>query len=119
MLHHLPPNMIEASLASEVLGFGAGLALSALLLCLLRRGASKQSDSRAGYYQAMAALTWNLGGLLKVLLDLFGAREQRALLLTASILHFGSAALFPSAFLALWRKPSYERSARARACHFL
>ena len=65
MLHRLPPEIIGAHLASEVLGFGAGLALSALLLGLLRRGAGKQPDARAGYYQAAAALMWNLGGLLE------------------------------------------------------
>jgi hypothetical protein len=38
----------------------------------LRRGAGKQPDARARYYQAAAALLWNLGGLLKVLLILCG-----------------------------------------------
>src|SRR5215468_3798901 len=112
MLHRLPPEMVEAHLASEVLGFGAGLALSALLLGLLRRGAGKQPDSRAGYYQAAAALMWNLGGLLEVLLILFGARHRNALFQTVSVLHFSGAAFFPAAFLALWLKPSSEQSTR-------
>jgi len=119
MLSRLPSEIIDAHLASEVLGFGAGLALSVLLLCLLRRGAGAQPDARARYYQAAAALMWNLGGLLEVLLTLFGARDQRALLLTASILHFSGAAFFPPAFLALWRKLSDKRSARAKASRFL
>ncbi|MGH9940538.1 MAG: sensor histidine kinase [Blastocatellia bacterium] len=119
MSHCMPSEIIEAHLAGEVLGFGAGLALSTLLLCLLRRGAGKQSDSRARYYQATAALMWNLGGLLGVLLVIFGMRDQRELLLTAEILRFGGAAFFPPAFLALWRKPSDERSTRAKACRFL
>jgi hypothetical protein len=33
MPHHLGPEIVGAQLASEVLGFGAGVALSALLLC--------------------------------------------------------------------------------------
>ncbi len=119
MPHRLAPEMIEAHLASEVLGFGAGLALSALLLGLLRRGAGKQPDERAGYYQAAAALMWNLGGLLAALLSLFGARDQRAVFITALVMHIGGAAFFPPAFLALWRKPSDERSTRAKACRLL
>src|SRR5215475_4741312 len=119
MSHCLPPEMMEAHLASEVLGFGAGLALSALLLCLLRRGAGKQPDARARYYQAAAALMWNLGGLLEGLLSLFGSRDQQALILTAEVLHISGAAFFPPAFLALWRKPSDEQSPRAKACRFL
>lgn len=119
MLHRLPPEIIEAHLASEVLGFGTGLALSTLLLGLLRRGEGKQPDARARYYQAAAALMWNLGGLLRVLLTLFGARDWQAMLLTASVLHFSGAAFFPPAFLALWRKPSDEQSTRAKACRFL
>jgi two-component system LytT family sensor kinase len=119
MLHRLAPEMIEAYLASEVLGFGAGLALSTLLLGLLGRGAGKQPDARARYYQATTALMWNLGGLLEVLFILFGARDRQALFQTASVLHFSGAAFFPSAFLALWRKPSDEQSTRAKACRFL
>src|SRR5262249_53108011 len=115
----LPPEMMEAYLASEVLGFGAGLALSALLLGLLRRGAGKQNDARARYYQAAAALMWNLGGLLEVLLILFGARDRQALLHTAAVLHLGGASCFPPAFLALWPKPSDEQPTRAKACRFL
>jgi hypothetical protein len=79
MPHCLAPEMIEPYLASEVLGFGAGLALSTLLLGLLWRGAGNQPDARARYYQAAAALMWNLGGLLEVLLILFGARDRHAL----------------------------------------
>jgi len=119
MPHRMPLEIIEAHLASEVLGFSTGLALSALLLGLLRRGAGKQPDVRAKYYQAAAALMWNLGGLLGALLTIFGARDQRALLLTASILRFSGAAFFPPAFLALWRKSSGEQSTRAKACRFL
>ncbi|HKE03366.1 MAG TPA: hypothetical protein VKE91_04870, partial [Blastocatellia bacterium] len=119
MLHRLAPEMIEAHLAGEVLGFGAGLALSALLLGLLRRGAGKQPDARARYYQATAALMWNLGGLLEVLLILFGARDRQALFQTVAVLHFGGAAFFPPAFLALWSKPSDGQSTRAKACRFL
>jgi two-component system, LytTR family, sensor kinase len=119
MLHRLPQEIIGAHLASEVLGFGAGLALSALLLGLLRRGAGKQPDARARYYQAAAALMWNLGGLLEGLLSLFGARDQQALLLMAEVLHISGAAFFPPAFLALWSKPSDEQSPRAKACRFL
>ncbi len=109
MLHRMPPEIFEAHLASEVLGFGTGLALSALLLGLLRRGAGKQPDARARYYQATAALMFNLGGLLVVLLTLFGARDQQALFLTVTVMHFSGAAFFPSAFLALWRKSSDEQ----------
>lgn len=122
MPHHLGPEIVGARLASEVLGFGAGVALSTLLLRLLRRGAGKQPNARAGYYQAAAALMWNLGGLLMALLTLFGARDQRSLLLTASVLHLSGAAFFPPAFLALWRKPFDEQSPRAprtKACRFL
>src|SRR5215813_320898 len=119
MLHRLVPDMIEAHLAGEVLGLGAGLALSALLLGLLRRGAGKQPDARARYYQATAALMWNLGGLLEVLLILFGARDRQALFQTVAVLHFGGAAFFPPAFLALWSKPSDGQSTRAKACRFL
>src|SRR5215475_9715337 len=119
MLHRLAPEMIETHLASGVLGFGAGLALSALLLGLLRRGAGKQPDARARYYQATAALMWNLGGLLEVLLILFGARDRQALFQTVAVLHFGGAAFFPSAFLSLWSKPTDEQSTRAKACRFL
>jgi two-component system, LytTR family, sensor kinase len=119
MQHRLPSEVIDAYLASEVLGFGAGLALSTLLLGLLRRGTGKQPDAVARYYQAIAALMWNLGGLLGVLLTLFGARDHHALLQTASVLHFSGAAFFPPAFLALWRKPSDEQSVRAKACRFL
>jgi two-component system, LytTR family, sensor kinase len=123
MPHHLGPEIVGARLASEVLGFGAGVALSTLLLGLLRRGAGKQPDARAtvrvGYYQATAALMWNLGGLLIALLNLFGASDQRSLLVTALVLHHGGAALFPPAFLALWRKPFDEQSPRAKACRFL
>jgi two-component system LytT family sensor kinase len=119
MPHHMAPEMIEAHLASEVLGFGAGVALSALLLGLLRRGADKQPEARAGYYQATAALMWNLGGLLNALLTLFGAKDQRWLHLTALVLHFSGAAFFPPAFLALRHKPSGGLSTRAKACRFL
>src|SRR5215510_5093858 len=119
MLHCLPPEIADAYLASEVLGFGAGVALSTLLLGLLRRGAGKQPDARARYYQAAAALMWNLGGLLEVLLILFGARERQALFQTVSVLHFSGAAFFPPAFLALWLKPSSEQSTQAKACRFL
>jgi two-component system, LytTR family, sensor kinase len=119
MTHRLPPEIFEAHLASEALGFGVGLALSALLLGLLRRGAGKQPDARARYYQAAAALMWNLGGLLEILLTLFGASDQQALLKTVAVLHFSGAAFFPPAFLALWGKPSDERSTRAKACRFL
>lgn len=119
MLHRLAPEMIEAHLAGEVLGFGAGLALSTLLLGLLRRGAGKQPNARARYYQATAALMWNLGGLLGILLTLFGAHDRQALLLSASVLHFSGAAFFPPTFLALWPKPSDEQSTRAKACRFL
>src|SRR5262245_66306744 len=42
MSHCLPPEMMDAYLASEVLGFGAGLALSELLLGLLRGGAGQE-----------------------------------------------------------------------------
>jgi two-component system LytT family sensor kinase len=119
MPHHLGPEMIEAHLASEVLGFGAGVALSTLLLGLLRRGAGKQPEARAGYYQATAALMWNLGGLLNVLLRVFGARDQRPLLLTALVLHYSGAAFFPASFLALWRRSSDEQSIRAGACRLL
>src|SRR5262249_9809500 len=115
----LAPEMIEPYLAAKVLGFGAGMALSTLLLGLLRRGAGKQPDARARYYQAAAALMWNLGGLLEVLLTLFGAGDNRAMFQTASVLHYGGAAFFPSAFLALWRDPSGERSTRAKVCRFL
>src|SRR5262249_58485067 len=96
-------------LASEVLGFGAGLALSTLLLGLLRRGAGKQSDACARYYQAAAALMWNLGGLLEVLLILFGARDRQALFQTVAVLHFCGAAVFSSALLALLSEPSHPR----------
>jgi two-component system, LytTR family, sensor kinase len=119
MSHCLPPEMMDAYLAGEVLGFGAGVALSSLLLSLLRRGAGKQPDARARYYQAAAALLWNLGGLLKVLLILFGARDRQALFQASSILHFSGAAFFPPAFLALWPKPSDEQSTRAKASRFL
>ncbi|HKQ73699.1 MAG TPA: histidine kinase [Blastocatellia bacterium] len=119
MPHSLAPEMIEPYLAGEVLGFGAGLALSTLLLGLLRRGAGKQPDARAGYYQAATALMWNLGGLLIALLTLFGARNQQSLFLTASVMHVGGAAFFPPAFLSLWRKPFDEQSTRAKACRFL
>jgi two-component system, LytTR family, sensor kinase len=119
MSHCLPPEMMEAYLASEVLGFGAGLALSSLLLGLLRRGAGKQPDARARYYQAAAALMWNLGGLLEVLLILFGARDRHALFQMVSVLHFSGAAFFPPAFLALWPKPSDEQSTRAKASRLL
>jgi two-component system, LytTR family, sensor kinase len=119
MSHCLPPEMMDAYLASEVLGFGAGVALSSLLLSLLRRGAGKQPDARARYYQAAAALLWNLGGLLKVLLILFGARDRQALFQASSVLHFSGAAFFPPAFLALWPKPSDEQSTRAKASRFL
>jgi hypothetical protein len=60
MPHHMAPEMIDAHLASEVLGFGAVVALSALLLGLLRQGADKQPEARAGYYKAIAALMWKL-----------------------------------------------------------
>src|SRR5262249_30951209 len=119
MSNCLPPEMFEAYLASEVLGFGAGVALSSLLLGLLRRGAGKQPDARARYYQAAAALLWNLGGLLEVLLILFGARDRHTLFQTVSVLHFSGAAFFPPAFLALWPKPSDEQSNRAKASRFL
>jgi two-component system, LytTR family, sensor kinase len=119
MPHSLPPEMMDAYLASEVLGFGAGVALSTLLLGLLRRGADKQSEAVARYYQAIAALMWNFGGLLGVLLTLFGARDYHALLRTAAILHISGAAFFPPAFLALWHKPSDEESTHAKACRSL
>jgi hypothetical protein len=105
MKHHLPPEVFDAHLVTEVLGFGAGLALSTLLLGLLRRGEGKQSDAIARYYQAIAALLWNLGGLLGVLLTLFGARNHNVLFHLAAVLHFSGAAFFPPAFLALWSTP--------------
>src|SRR5262249_58989912 len=106
MLHRLAPEMIEAHLAGEVLGFGAGLALSALLLGLLRRGAGKQPDARARYYQATAALMWNLGGLLEVLLILFGARDRQALFQTVAVPPFGGPAVFSPRLLAPSGQPS-------------
>jgi hypothetical protein len=75
MPHHLPPEMMEAYLVSEFLGFGTGVALSVMLLRLLRRGAGQQSGARARYYQAATALMWNLGGLLGSLVGLFGISE--------------------------------------------
>ncbi|HEX5081813.1 MAG TPA: histidine kinase [Blastocatellia bacterium] len=111
--------MIEAHLASEALGFGAGVALSVLLLGLLRRGAGKQPDARAGYYQATAALMWNLGGLLIASLTLFGAKNHRLPLLTALVLHISGAAFFPPAFLALRLKPSDPQSIRAKSWRLL
>src|SRR5262249_31717101 len=38
---------------------------------------------------------------------------------TVAVLHFGGAAFFSSAFLALWSKPSDEQSTRAKACRLL
>jgi hypothetical protein len=119
MQHCLGPEIMEAYLAGEVLGFGAGVALSTLLLGLLRRGAGKQPNACAGYYQVIVALMWNLGGLLVAAINLFGASDQKSLLLTASVLHNSGAAFFPPAFLALWPKPSDQGSIRAKVCWLL
>jgi two-component system LytT family sensor kinase len=115
----LPPEMTEAHLTSEILGFGTGLALSLLTLGLLRRGASQQSNSRARYHQTTSALMWYLGGLLSSLLVLFGLREWWALMLLARVMNFIGAAFFPSAFLAMWLNLSGEQSARTKACRIL
>jgi two-component system, LytTR family, sensor kinase len=119
MTPHLPPEITEAHLTSEILGFGTGLALLMLTFGLLRRGAGQQSNTRARYHQAAIGLMWYLGGLLWSLLYLFGLREWRALLLAANVMNFTGAAFFPSAFLAMWLKPSGEQSTRTKACRIL
>ncbi|HKV39632.1 MAG TPA: histidine kinase [Blastocatellia bacterium] len=119
MLKSLPPRMLNVYFASAALGFSVGLVLSLLLLGLLRRRSYNGSGARARFFLVATALSWNLGGLLRALLFIFGASNWRLLVLIASVLHFSSAAFFPPAFLALWRKPSGENSARAKASRYV
>ncbi len=116
----IPPHEIsDPYLIIQTLGFGAGVVMSALLLALLWRSPTNQSNRRAKYLQAIFALMWNAGGLAGEGLQILGTSPQSKLLIFVSLVNFSGAAFFPISFLALWQRPRDENSLRAKACQYL
>ncbi len=114
-----PHGMADAYFIGQILGFGAGVVMSALLLNLLRRAAAGQPGAGAKYWQVAFALMWNLGGLLSQLGSMVGAPLGSPWMLAVVAINFSGAAFFPVGFLMLWQRPRDENMWRAWACRWL
>ncbi|MGA2595774.1 MAG: histidine kinase [Bryobacteraceae bacterium] len=92
-------------LISELLGYGAGVVLAAVLAMLVRRAPHHSPGTRL---LVVCALLWNVGGLLSILLVVSGMsnRSMTVNMLRSAAMTGG--AIFPVSFLLLWTRPNPE-----------
>ncbi len=99
MIFVRPPNLV---LVSEVLGNGAALLLTSVLLLLIVRTARA---SFALWLGAFSALLWIGGCLSGNLLILAGAAPQSSAVWYTKIAELAAGVIFPISFLMLWSLP--------------
>lgn len=93
----------DTYIAGGLIGFGAGLAISVLLLVLTLRAAKLPGTPLANILLAVCSLAWNLGGMMcAICLALGFPRASRPGALAAAF-QFSSAAAWPLPLIAIWR----------------
>lgn len=88
-------------LATELIGFSAGLVITLLLLILTLRAAKFPGSSFANIPLACCSFLWNLAGLVHVVLPLWKSNHVHATLVASGI-QFTAAAIWPIPMLAIW-----------------
>jgi two-component system LytT family sensor kinase len=92
-----------AFFAADLVGYTAGLLISALLLVLTLRALRFPGTSSANVIFAACGLLWSTGGLAYAALLAAGTVGASALIRAAEGTQFVGAAAFPIAILAAWR----------------
>jgi two-component system, LytTR family, sensor kinase len=101
--------MPESYVIANLIGFTAGLVITALLLVLAMRAIGLPGAAFANLSFAGCALLWNIGGLSKSLLFLLGAVKGSEGALIAGAIQFTGAALWPIPTLVIWRSLADRR----------
>jgi two-component system LytT family sensor kinase len=101
--------MPESYVIANLIGFTAGLVITALLLVLAMRALGLPGPAFANLSFAGCALLWNIGGLSKSLLFLLGAVKASEETLIAGAIQFTGAALWPIPTLVIWRSLARAR----------
>jgi two-component system LytT family sensor kinase len=104
--------------AADLVGYTAGLLMTALLLALTLRALRLPGASAANVIFAACALLWSGGGLAYAALLASGAPRAVTLAPAAEAVQFLGAAAFPIAILAAWR-PFATRPGQKRALRIL
>lgn len=108
-----PPDLV---LVSEVLGNGAALVLTIVLLLLIVRTAR---SNFAMWLGAFCALLWIGGSLSGTLLILAGAAPESSAVWISKLAELAAGAIFPVSFLLLWPLPEPAGGWRVRARRWL
>lgn len=100
---------VDVYLASELIGFTAGLVMSVLFLVLTLRAVRLPGTPLANVALALCALTWNIGGLAKTVTTVIGSPVPTDAVHWPAAVMFTGMWLWPVPVLAIWRNHSTRR----------
>lgn len=100
---------VDVYLASELIGFTAGLLMSVLFLVLTLRALRLPGTPLANVALALCALTWNIGGLAKTMTTVLGTTFPAGVVYWPAAIMFTGMWLWPVPVLAIWRNHSTRR----------
>lgn len=100
---------VDTYLASELIGFTAGLIVSVLFLVLTLRALRLPGTPLANVALALCALTWNFGGLAKAVTTVLGVTFPPGTVNWPAAVMFTGMWLWPLPVLEIWRNHSVRR----------
>src|SRR5262249_57297643 len=115
-MHDVP--VTDEYLAGDLIGFTAGLVITALLLALTIRARRIPGTPLANILLVACALAWNCGGLGRVIALAMGVPKDTGAALVGAAVQVSGAAVWPVPLLALWR-PFSIRPRPRRIAHTL
>jgi two-component system LytT family sensor kinase len=107
---------VDVYLASELIGFTAGLIVSVLFLVLTLRAVRLPGTPLANVALALCALTWNFGGLAKAFTTVLGVAFPSGTVNWPATIMFTGMWLWPVPVLAIWLNHSARRWQQLGCC---
>ncbi|MEW6733335.1 MAG: histidine kinase [Acidobacteriota bacterium] len=95
--------LTDSYIIGDLIGFSAGLVITVLLAVLTLRAAKLPGTPFANNLLALCSLIWNLAGLARVFVLLFGQTRESQPAIIAIAIQFTSGAVWPILMLSIWR----------------